>query len=262
MDTASIASRITLVTLSTGAWRANKTNKRETLKVNNDHNTDAARVVVRLTDHPSLTALYKLHSEAYTEHKKITLPSIQDGMRVLPAAKQMDHGKLMGVFVARHDQLVSDFLSEYELIRQEAPVKLNGLFDGDQWPDKFVVAGKFKFENRYLPCPNDQGWKEWIEETVSAGQEELKERLVQAARHLGEVLMTDGKLYQSALDNLRDVCDLVGSGFNLMDDPVIADIAKHLRAPASLNAAVLRDDKTSRRSTGDEVARILGTLKI
>ena len=263
MNNANLAQRIKLVTMNTGAWRAQKLNRKESADVNCRNGTaDAAKVIVRLTDHPALTAIYKLHSEAYSEHRRMTLPSVQDGIRVVPCGKEIEHAKVMADFAQKHAVLLGEFMADYDQIRQEAPVKLNGLFDGRQWPAAETVASKFSFETRYLPCPSDGAWGEWLDESAQAGQAELRDRLVTAARHLADVLKSDGKLFQSALDNLRDVCDLAGQGFNLLDDPIIADAARQLRAPACQAAASLRDAKTVRQSTAETVNTILTTLNL
>lgn len=256
-----LASRIQIVTLETGAWRAQKLNKSETDILNRKHGTgDAAKVLVKLTDHPSLMALYKLHAEAYAEHRRITMPSIMDGMRIIPTGKQIEHAKVIADFQRRHNQLVSDFVAAYPQIRLDAPVALNGLFDASKWPEASVVEGKFAFTVRYLPCPSDDAWGDWLNETAQAGQAELRERLVIAARHLATALKGDGKLYQSALDNLRDVCDLAGEGFNLLDDPIIAQAARELRPHSAQAAESLRDAKAARKETGDKISSILGVL--
>ena len=258
-----LASRIKLVTLNTGAWRANKLNRKESQDVNARHGTsDVAKVIVRLTDHPALVGLYKLHSEAYTEHRRITLPSVQDGIRVVPAGKELEHSQTMADFRQKHDKLVNDFMADYDAIRLEAPIKLNGLFDGRQWPAPEVVRSRFSFATRYLPCPSDGAWNDWLSESAQAGQAELRERLVTAARHLADVLKSDGKLYQSALDNLRDVCDLAGDGFNLLDDPIIAQAARELRPHSAQAAESLRDAKQVRQDTSAAVNTILTTLNL
>jgi hypothetical protein len=261
--TQAIAQSIKLVTMETGAWRAQKLNRKESKDVNSRHaTTDAAKVIVRLTDNPHLTALYKLHAEAYAEHRRITLPSIQDGIRIVPCGKELEHSRVMADFAQKHDALLADFLAEYDAIRLEAPVKLNGLFDGKQWPSKDVVAGKFKFQTRYLPCPADGDWGSWLEEAAQAGQSELRERLVTAARHLAKVCKGDGKLYQSALDNLREVCELAGDGFNLLDDPIIAQAARELIQHGNQKAESLRDIPAARKDTSEKVSSILATLNL
>ena len=231
--------------------------------MNAKHGTsDAAKVIVRLTDNASLAALYKLHAEAYAEHRRITLPSVQDGLRVVPTGKELEHSRIMSDYGAKHSALVADFLAEYDLIRTEAPIKLNGLFDGRQWPSKETVAAKFKFSTRYLPCPSDGAWSEWLNETAQAGQSELRERLVTAARHMADTLKGDGKLYQSVFDNLRDVCELAGEGFNLLDDPIIALAARELLPHANQAADNVRGASSVRKDTAAKVAGILSTLNL
>lgn len=262
--TESLAKSIKLVTFETGAWRAQKLNRQESQSVNSKHGTtDAAKVIVRLTDNAHLANLYKLHAEAYSEHRRLTLPSIQDGIRVVPSGKEFEHSNIMGDFGRKHASLVSYFLADYDQIRLEAPVKLNGLFDGRQWPSESVVASKFKFSTRYLPCPCDGAWENWLEETACAGQSELRERLVTAARHLADVLKGDGKLYQSAISNLSDVCQLAGDGFNLLDDPIIARAAADLLPlVADKKAETFRDVRTERTETSNRVSSILSTLNL
>lgn len=69
-----LASRALLVTLKTGAWRATKQSKSESAKVNADHHTaDAAKVLVRLTDHKALADIGKLHAEARTADRAAAL---------------------------------------------------------------------------------------------------------------------------------------------------------------------------------------------
>ena len=256
---ASLASRIKITTLNTGAWRANRLNRAESNLVNQNHNSgDAAKVIVRLTDNAALLGLYKLHAEAYAEHRRLTLPSVQDGMRIVPAGKEFEHAKIMREFSVKHDSLIQDFLADYDSIKDEARIKLNGLFNENQWPHKDTVASKFMFQIRYLNCPHEGAWSDWLNESAQAGESELRERLVTAARHLAKVCDGDGKLYQSAIDNLTDVCALAGDGFNLLDDSIIAKAASAIKvATDGLKAESLRDNKSQRKDTGAAISSIL-----
>src|SRR4249920_1272190 len=71
-----IAGRMKIAVLQTGAWRATRLHKSETVDVNQRHNVNVAKVMVRVTDHPALSDLTKLHAEAYAAHKRLTLPTI------------------------------------------------------------------------------------------------------------------------------------------------------------------------------------------
>ena len=270
----SVAGRIKLVTVNCGAWRAKRGNKAESVAVNERHGTvNVASVSVRLTDHASLVGiydgkgacvkqgLYSLHSEVYAFNQSKTFPSVMDGMRVVPLGFEFEHSNAMKEFKAKHDSLVSEFLSAYEAIKEEAPFKLNGLFDGKQWPSLEKVASKFSFTTRYLECPTDGAWADWLGDTVECVQLELRERLVTYARHMADVCGNDRRIFQSTLDNLREVCALAGSQFNLADDPIIAQAAKSLsQVMGTVDINVLRDSETTRKSVAQQVNSVLSTF--
>lgn len=261
MDITKLASRIKLVTLNTGAWRAVKLHKAETLEENQRHGLkDQARVSVRICEHKALVDLNKLHMAAYQEHRRLTLPSIQDGMRVVPCGREFEHSKAMAAFKAQHQTLVAEFLQDYEVERHAAEMRLNGLYDPRFFPSKDAVESKFKFSFQYLGCPTDGSWADWLQESAQAGQGELRNRLVGAARHLADVCAKDGgKFYQSVLDNLSDICSLAGD-FNLMDDPIIAQAAQQLAPLAAESVETLREDKAHREDIGKRTAAILNVF--
>lgn len=255
-----LAKRVKLVSLNLGAWRPNKLNKAESAKVNAAHNVnDKARVIVKICDHPALAKLSKLHSEVYAIHTdlRFTMPSVQDGVRILVNGKEIEHTKMIADNEQKHNKLVAEFLAEYEVCRQNAPALLNGLYDAKQWPHKAIVASKFRFACRYLPCPTYGAWETWLEESATVATLELKDKLVETARHLATVCKGDGRIFESAVSNLKGLCELVGQGFNLLDDPIIQELASKLKAPASVNVDTLRDNEGFKRQTGQTIDAIL-----
>lgn len=173
-----VAARVKVCTLKTARWQAAGLHKRETKKVNDDHHTgDAAKVRVRVCDHAALTELQNLHSEAYEYHTMITRPSVDDGVRLLPMCREMEHAAKMNEYKAKHDAIVARFLADYDNERQQAPIRLNGLYDPAMWPDLERVGKKFRFETSYRPCPTEGAWEAWLAISVEAAQMELQEQL-------------------------------------------------------------------------------------
>jgi len=257
---AEIASRIKLCSLNTGAWRATRLHRDESAKVNAAHNTAyAAKVHVRLTNSPALHALNKLHAEAYDAHRRLTLPSIQDGLRLIPAGRELEHSQKMQDFAARHDAIKVQFLAEYEEEKRTAPVRLNGLFNAAHWPAGWVVAEKFTFKTRYLSCPASNGWADWITESAQAAEDELRERLTEALRHLVDRCAGDGKLYASVFENLREVCALVPD-LNFQEAPELTAAANVAQSLGALDADTLRDNKTARKQASDKARSILAAM--
>lgn len=256
-DAASIAARTKLCILQTGAWRPTRLHRGETAAENARHNTNAARVMVRVTDNPALHELGKLHAAAYNEHKQLTLPTVQDGMRLLPAGREFEHADKMSKFADQHTQIVRRFLSEYETEAAEAPARLNGLYDASMWPTLGAVTDKFKFRTRYLATPTDGAWGEFLMESSRAAQDELHDRISEALKRVRDRCRSDGRLYATVFDSIRELADLVPD-LDLTNSftPVVTAMAPL----TTLHADVLRDDNEGRKQAADRASSILSVL--
>jgi hypothetical protein len=257
VDLADIAARTKLCVLQTGAWRATKQHKSETAAENLRHGTNAARVLVRVSDHRALSDILKTHAAAYQDHKRITLPSVQDGMRLLPAGREFEHAERMRAHGDRHNALVREFLADYDAEKAAAPVRLNGLYDASMWPPHAVVESKFAFNTRYLATPTDGAWNDWLSESAEAAEAELRDRLTEALTRVRDRCKSDGKLYASVFDSIRDLAALVPD-LDLTGD--YAPVAAALAPLARVNADSIRDDETARKETADKAASILSVL--
>jgi hypothetical protein len=256
-DIAGIAARTILVTHTTGAFRAMKQHKAETVAENLRHNTDAARVQVRISSHPALTKIYKLDAAAYQEHKRLTLGSIQDGMRILPFGRQFEHAETMRKFADDRARLVAEFLADYDNERALAPARLNGLYDASMWPPHEVVERAFKFETRYLPTPTDGAWGDFLAASTEAAEAELQDRLRKALTTVKDRCGSDGKLFASVFDNLRDLAALVPD-LDFTGD--FAPVVAALEPLTKINADSIRDDTNARQETSQTAASILSVL--
>jgi len=262
-----VASRMKLAQFSTGAWRPTRTHQGETAEENKRHGLNGeARVAVTICSHPALygtktkQGLFAVHSAAGSYHKSVTLPTCMEGMRLLRAGDEFTHSQQMMAYHMRHDLLVAEFIADYEAEKALAPTRLKKLFDPAMWPDQNTVASKFKFAVRYLPCPVDGEWGDWMEESAGAAQSELMDRLVEAGRNLAEICGRDGKLYQATLDNLADVCAMVSDGFNLTEDPIIAEAAKQLAKVTDAGLDAIKESKKGTKSRVDEILDVFGKL--
>lgn len=254
-----IAARTKLCVLSTGAWRAVRLHKRETREENRRHSTNAAKVLVRVTDHQALKNLGKLHAQAYTEHRRLTLPTVQDGMRLLPVGREMEHASKMTELSDRHKALVADFVADYENERDSAVERLNGLYDPSMWPSRSTVASKFTFSTRYLSTPTEGAWGDWLSESARAAESEMRDRITEALERVRDRCRSDGRLYASVFDTIRELVALAPD-FDLTGDPEIAALIAGSAPLTRYHATTLRDDKAGRRDVAAQADRILATL--
>lgn len=263
MNTNLLASKALLCTLKTGAWRATKLHRAESLAENERHGTgDRAKVLIRLTDHTALNALGKLHSEARGSHYRLTLPSVDDGFRLLPCGREMEHSRTMQTYADKHTALVSDFLADYADESAQAPTRLNGLYDPAQWPSEDAVRGKFSFATRYLPVPEAGQWQDWLRETAEEGRTELRERVGAALRAMaGKLSVKDAVFRDSLVANLADIVSLAAD-LNLTDDPEIAALAAQSAELARADPQTLRDNAAVRAATAQRAAELCSMFKL
>jgi hypothetical protein len=262
INVADVAARTKLAVLQTGAWRATRINRSETRNTNATHGTgNAAKVLVRVTDHAALTGLAKLHAHAYQEHRRFTLPTVQDGMRLLPAGREFEHAEVMRKLADQHNTFVREFLADYENERANAPARLNGLFDPSMWPSLHVVEHKFTFQTRYLATPVDGEWSEWLSASVESAEAELRERLEEALKRVKDRCKSDGKLYASVFEAIRELADLAPDlDFNGDYAPVVQALAPL----AKIHAEDVRDNPSARQKVAkqaDSILSVLGGIK-
>ena len=257
-DVTAIAERMKIAVLQTGAWRATRLHRSETRETNTRHNTtNAAKVLVRVSDHSALSDLAKLHAQAYAEHKRLTLPTVQDGMRLMPVGREFEHAAAMRKLTDRHNTLVTEFLNDYEDEAAAAPVRLNGLYDATMWPPLSVVRNRFTFNVRYLATPTEGAWGDWLAESNRAANAELRERLTEALTRVRDRCKSDGKLFASVFDSIRDLVALAPD-FDV--DGTFAPVVQAMTSLGSVHADALRDNEDRRKEVANEAASILSVL--
>lgn len=258
---ASMASRIMLCTLNTSAWRATRLHKAETKAEQARHNSKAPKVLVKICDHNALTEIAKLDAAAATWHRLNTMPSVQDGMRMVPAAGQFKHSDKMHEFDDQRAALVKAFIADYENEKAAAKIRLNGLYEESMWPSREDVARRFSFTTRYLACPTDGAWGEWLAESARVAEEDLRDRVREALERVRDRCKADGPLYSTVFSNLGDLIAMVPD-LNLTDAPDLQQVAVAAKAIAVADVEALRDEKNDklRKQVGKQAASILTML--
>ncbi len=271
IDVKDVAARTKLTTLTQGAFRTTRLHKDETRAENQRHNTDTAKVLVRISDHSALKELASLHAQAYLEHKRLTMPTVQDGMRLVPVGRELEHSASMRKFGDEHNRLVGEFLADYENERANAPARLNGLYDPSMWPPLSVVQSKFKFNTRYLTTPTDGAWGEWLEESARAAEAEVRERVQKALERVRDrckaeptIMNTNGRqverqapMHASVFDAVRELADLVPD----MDlSGALAPVVQAMQPLTQLHAEFVRDDEDLRKAAAMKAESILSVL--
>lgn len=255
-----IANKAVIALFTSGAWRVHRTHPDETAAVNAKHNTDKATVKVAVCDHPLLKQIGKTISRARIDHYKITIPAADDGMRLLPNARQLRHSEVMQKHGAEFNQLVAQFCQEYDSLRAAAP--RDSLYIPEHWPEREQVRSCFRLTCRYLPVPSLGLWDTWIKESADSGAADLRDRVAVVIRKFVSTLSDKDKIFRDSLiNNLREVIYLVDD-LNVASDPGISRLIDSVRPLAALNPDDLRENATLRADTASRAADICSLFNL
>lgn len=221
----SISDRAMLVGLHIAQFNPVKTDKKITEEVAQQHGSEVTmgRYAKSVIAKGAVDALRKLAGEIRKEHARRTLPWAEDGARILTSSGYTAYADFMHQSQGRWDAEVGKFLAQWDTFVDDARVKLNGLFNPDDYPNASAIRAKFSFRWTVRPVPAAEDFR------VNLGNLE-----VSAIR--AEIDATTQATIQNAM---RDV-------WERMRD-VVRNMADRLKAydPEAPNAHPFRDSLVS-----------------
>jgi hypothetical protein len=181
--------------------------------------------------------------------------------------------------------LADDYAVQYSAEVDRARVELNGLFSEADYPAPHKLRQRFGIDWKFEPLPNADDVRVWgigeaaaeeIRAEVEAGQqaavnaaqshvvEQVVERaneFVSKVRKYDAQVSQDKKgvrLYDSAIDNLAEIVELVLDGLNITGDQELAKLAKQLSKEISgTSADKLRHSGSQRDEKTKKVEKIM-----
>jgi hypothetical protein len=238
----------------------------------------------KLLEGDSLKAVATAAGQARATHYAMTLPWTDDGARILPMAVYDAYTAAMYRHRQTFEAAVSAFLADYDRMISEARIRLNGLFNADDYPPRSEVARRFRFRNQILPVPSGADFRveigdaaredveREVREATTAAMRNAVDRIRDAVERMAEKLRdyrgsaetTTGKAENVFRDSLvSNVRDLVGilPAFNLTDDPEFGRIAARIAAElATHDPEKLRMDPAIRREVVASAESILSDV--
>lgn len=256
-----LASKAMLVVLRSSAWRPTKLHRDETRRENERHGLDnRALVSLRLVNSAALTNHARAIALARAEHYSLTLPTGDEGWRLVPLARMLTHSERMQSHGAKVRALADQFLAEYPALRAAAKSELGALYREEFFPSPEDIAQCFSFATQYLSVPSDSLWSQWSSEAVKQAEAELRDRVRDALQRVVERLKPGEVFRDSLVENLRDLCAIVGD-LNLSGAADISAAAARIGAElAPLSPERLRTKCASREQARNIASNILATL--
>lgn len=248
----SISSSSMLVELGISVWTGRRKDRNASDDVTSRAHAKAgvANVTKKLLgDCAELDAISKFAANVRQSHYASTLPWSDSGIRLLPTARYFDYHQQMTGFQAEFDRLVQAFLDAYDWEVMQAQTALGDLFDRDEYPTIDSLRSKFGFRLNYIPVPDVGDWRvdmereaqdvlreqyqSFYEKQMEGAMADLNARLhEQLARVVKQLEVTEdrkGKVFQSTIDSIGNLIDLLGAT-NYTNDPNLQLAEKKLRA--------------------------------
>jgi len=184
-------------------------------------------------------------SEARTFNKHLSMSWNDNGIRVLPVVKMMEHKAKLDAIKIEYWDLVEEFLAHYEDDINAAAFSLGALFKREEYSSLDEVRGKFSFEYMYSPLPQSGDFRVDIgniqkDELIEHFEHQFKSHVVDAMRepwqrlhaaltHMSKKLTDeDGKqsrLFKTFLSNNEELIDAL-KALNVVGDRDLADATR------------------------------------
>jgi hypothetical protein len=152
-----IQSRALTVKLHVSTWTARRFDKKVTDKVNTEHaaGRDAGRYNKHLLGGPdtSLNKVISAATAARALHDVNALPWSDKGWRLLPSTNYFQYTEQLRKARVAFEAAVDQFVSDYTALKEQAKVRLNGLYNEADYPAESEVRGKFEFALHFAPLP-------------------------------------------------------------------------------------------------------------
>ena len=238
-----------LVSLNIRCYSARKEDKKISREVAENHATtqDAGRYNKQLVSKAALDMCTKTAGALRQYHYENTLPWLDDGVRVLPAANLLEYKRQMTVLSDQYDAAARDFISQWPQIVEDARIRLNGMFNIADYPTD--IASRFGVAVRYMPIPDSGDFRVAVSdlerETLrSEIESSLSEASRNAMRDIWQRLSvsvgtmaaklaaykrdestgkTENPFRDSLVENLRDLVGLIPR-LNFTNDPALEKI--------------------------------------
>ena len=283
----SITERAMLVDLTIKQWTAAKHDRKVTQQVADLHGSDASmgRYHKLLIGREALEQLRQIATAAGQEHRRRTLPWLDNGARMLSAEGYFGYTEVMRQYEAQWEPALDDFVRDYPDYVDEARRRLNGLFRPEDYPPVQCVRDRFAFGYNIFPLPSQQDFRvqlgdaetarvqasieEQVNQALDAAMKDVWERIRDVVGHMGERLRAytvspdgvSGAFRDSLVQNVRDLVDILPS-LNVRNNPAIAEFTERMKAElCSSSPQTLRCSKAARERTAEAAEDILSRVK-
>ena len=282
-----ITERAMLVDLNITQWTAAKHDRKVSQEVAELHGSDASmgRFHKLLIGREALETLRQVATSAGQEHRRRTLPWLDNGARILGAEGSFAYAEAMRRSESEWETAVDSFARDYPAYIDEGRRRLNGLFRSDDYPPAHCIRDRFSFGYNVFPLPSEHDFRvelgevetarvresiqNQVNDALDAAMRDVWERMRAVIGHMAERLRAysvtadgvTGKFHDTLVENVRQLVDLLPS-LNVTANPAIAEFTERMRAElCAYTPQTLRDSQMARERTALAAEEILSRME-
>jgi hypothetical protein len=291
------AARAMLLKMVVHQWQPRRHDKRVSAEVAERYKADEAMgsYLKRLVTKEQLRKINTLTDKIRDVWLERTLPWLDQGTRILPNAFYFKTLEGLKALIHQRDDAVLELAHNWEAVIEEARVRLNGLFDANDYPSAQVLRDAYRIDIVPMPFPSSDDFRlgvlgpdseedeaalraehnAAVKAAVGDALRDVWQRIYDATEKVADRLnaykvspddekkggqRTDNPFRDSLIDNLRELIDILPD-LNIADDPMLAGMGDKIRQQlCQYDGQMLRDDGTLRKQTALAAESILAQV--
>jgi hypothetical protein len=275
-----LSEKAVLVRLKLGRFQPYAYDPTATQQVNSHAGVErAGRFNKRLLhDSPYLQAANSAFNAVYALHTRLTLPWLDDGLRILPADMYLKYTSDMRQVISKARQEAATLASHWQDEVERDAQRLGSLYNAADYPQQ--IEDRFYAQMQFLPVPSAGDFRVDIDENDMASLEQaVKDAETKAARHVVQTMLepiakaaeklsvpigADGSVFRDSLmGNISEMVDRV-KFLNITEDSEIDAAIQRIEQFTQryeTRVDVLRTGPTTREVASQEVSSIVKNLQ-
>lgn len=276
----SIQETAILVQLSTHAWTGKKKDKQlstDTCARQNADN-DVVEAIIHLVPPGILKPIDLARGRAYRKHTELTLPYLDNGLRIIASDMYMDYREKMKPFLAEHAKTVDGLDTVWPDIMANKGKRLGNLANKYRLPTLSDVKSRFYITQDIMSIPahTDFRFKGNTDEEIAEIQAKAAEthnaamkkamtevwmRLAELVGNVAETMgQRDKKFHDSIITKVKNLCDVLPK-YNLTGDGDLENIRKEVATKlANLDPEDLREIPNKRKQAAKDAEDVMSKI--
>lgn len=227
-----------------------------------------------MDDSQKFKAVQSKMNEAYLWHRNITLPFLDNGMRMLNVEKLEDYMQAVSKYKSEIQRLLLDLKPEWDQEIAKDMQRLGGLANPKDYPTWQEIEYKYEIDVKVLPVPEASDFRFEVDQEIVNELDNLKKQAKidgrkevfgRVEKFVSNAIENCSKekprIHETMLGNMADLADIM-KYLNVHSDPEMDIVSEKLAELSKLVTTFnLRNDPVIRSNFALECERFLKKLE-